>query len=188
LYLLSELVQRPDGRFGELPELDAQQTGFHPAERIYAVGESWLAIAARGNAMAARLIRELDLTDRIRAPRDTWSEPEASVIAQAMAGQDPDRLLRRLEAANVWAAACRPDAKEATLNDSGLLAAGAVLSADDPRYGRFVQLGTQFTLSRSPAVGRGDSPLVGEHTRQVLSELGYGPVEIERLYRDRVVA
>ena len=74
------------------------------------------------------------------------------------------------------------------MNDPGLLAAGATLSADDPRYGRFVQLGTQFSLSRSPTVGRGDSPLPAEHTRQVLAELGYESDEIERLYRDKIVA
>jgi crotonobetainyl-CoA:carnitine CoA-transferase CaiB-like acyl-CoA transferase len=188
LYLLSELIQRPDGRFEALPELDPQQTGFHPAERIYAVGDSWVAIAARGNEMAARLVRSLELADQIKTARDGWGEQEAALIARAMAKQDPDTLLRRLEAADVWAAKCRPDAQEATLNDAELMADGAVLSADDPRYGRFVQLGTQFTHSRSPTVGRGDSPLPAEHTRQVLTELGYPAEEIDRLYRDEVVA
>jgi crotonobetainyl-CoA:carnitine CoA-transferase CaiB-like acyl-CoA transferase len=188
LYLLSEWVQRPDGEFGELPELNPQQTGFHPAERIYAVGDRWLAIAARGDSMAARLVSALDLAEQIRAPRHAWGEREASLLAQAIAGHDLDTLLERLKAADVWAVACRSDAKEATLSDPGMCAGGAVLSADDPRYGRFVQLGAQFTLSRSPNVGRGDSPAVGEHTRQVLTELGYRPEEIDRLYRDKVVA
>lgn len=138
--------------------------------------------------MAARLTSALDLAKQIRTPRDEWGEREASLIAQAIAKHDLDTLLERLKAADVWAVACRSDAKEAILSDPGMCAEGAVLSADDPRYGRFVQLGTQFTLSRSPTVGRGDSPAVGEHTRQVLTELGYGPEEIDRLYRDKVVA
>jgi crotonobetainyl-CoA:carnitine CoA-transferase CaiB-like acyl-CoA transferase len=188
LYLLSELVRRPDGQFSELPEVNHQQTGFHPAERIYAVGDQWIAIAARGNSMAARLISALHLAERIRTPRDAWGEREASLIALAIAGQDLDAFLKRLKAADVWAVACRSDAKAATLSDPGMRAGAAVLSADDPRYGRFVQLGTQFTLSRSPTTGRGDSPAVGEHTRHVLTELGYGPEEIDRLYRDKVVA
>jgi crotonobetainyl-CoA:carnitine CoA-transferase CaiB-like acyl-CoA transferase len=188
LYLLSELLQRPDGQFSELPQLNQQQTGFHPAERLYAVGNRWLAIAARSDSMAARLVGALDLTDRIRIPRADWGENEASLIAQAVIGQDFDSLLVRLKTADVWAAACRFDAKETTLSDPAMRTGSAVLSANDSRYGSFNQIGTQFTLSRSPTVGRGDSPAIGEHSRQVLTELGYGPAEIERLYRDKVVA
>jgi crotonobetainyl-CoA:carnitine CoA-transferase CaiB-like acyl-CoA transferase len=152
------------------------------------LGTSWIAIAARGNEMAARLVRVLGLTDQIKTTRDSWGEQEAVLIAGALAKEDPNTLMQRLEAADVWAAKCRPDAKRETLNDVGLLADGAVLSADDPRYGRFLQLGTQFTHSRSPTVGRGDSPLPAEHTRQVLSELGYDTEKIGELFRDGVVA
>ena len=187
LYLLSELIRRPGGVFSELPQLNGQQTGFHPAEQVYAVGDRWIAVAARDEPMAARLVSVLGLAQQIRAPRAEWGERERTSIARAVIEQDPDSLLARLEAAQVWAAPCRVDAKETTLADPAMRSGSAVLRAEDPRYGSFAQLGTQFTFSRSPTVGRGDSASIGEHSRQVLAELGYGAAQIDRLYRDKVV-
>jgi crotonobetainyl-CoA:carnitine CoA-transferase CaiB-like acyl-CoA transferase len=188
LHLLCDLIQQPDGRFLDAPRLNREQTGFHPAERLYAAGSEWVAIAARDEPMARRLLETLGLAHEIRAPRSAWGQQEAERIAAVIATWDRDALLQALVQARVWAAACRSDAKEAIFNDPGMNDSAAVVGADDPEYGGFVQLGAQFTLSRSPRTVAGNSPRLGEHTRQVLAELGYSAAEVERLYRAQIVA
>ena len=42
-------------------------------------------------------------------------------------------------------------------------------------------------LSRTPLTIRSRAPKLGEHTDQILQELGYGPAAIEKLRADRVV-
>ena len=61
LFLLSELVQRADGQFEGAPPLNTRQTGYHPAEQLYEATDGWLAIAARDDAMAQRLLDVLGL-------------------------------------------------------------------------------------------------------------------------------
>ena len=47
--------------------------------------------------------------------------------------------------------------------------------------------GLPVTLSRTPGAIRRAAPTHGEHTDEILRELGYGPEEIATLRKDAVV-
>ena len=68
-----------------------------------------------------------------------------------------------------------------------VLASGMVAEQDHPVAGRFKTVATPVKLSATPGSIRTPSPTLGEHTRQVLGEVGYSEEEIEALGRTGVI-
>jgi formyl-CoA transferase len=73
------------------------------------------------------------------------------------------------------------------LDDPQVLARDMVITVEHPVAGRVAALGCPIKFSLGTGVtGRG-APLYGEHTAEVMRELGYAEAEIERLTQARVV-
>ena len=58
-----------------------------------------------------------------------------------------------------------------------------VIEMEHPVAGTVRMLGMPFRLSETPGAERGPSPLLGQHTRHVLLELGYADHQIEEWRR-----
>ena len=70
--------------------------------------------------------------------------------------------------------------------DPELRATGTVVEVDHPVRGKYLTVGNPIKLSDSPTdVTR--SPLLGEHTLEVLSQLGYSEEDIQTLRDERVI-
>jgi formyl-CoA transferase len=70
--------------------------------------------------------------------------------------------------------------------DPALRATGTIVEVDHPERGKYLSVGNPIKMSDSPTeVTR--SPLLGEHTNEVLSELGYSGMEIDALRKERVI-
>jgi len=70
--------------------------------------------------------------------------------------------------------------------DEGLRATGTVVEVDHPKRGKYLSVGNPIKMSDSPTeVTR--SPLLGEHTDEVLAQLGYGADAIAALRAERVI-
>lgn len=63
-----------------------------------------------------------------------------------------------------------------------------VVEVEDPSEGRVRQVGISIKLSETPGKIRKLAPRPGEDTKAILCKIGYSEEEIERLYRERVVA
>jgi len=70
---------------------------------------------------------------------------------------------------------------EETLEDPHVRASGMFPSVDHPRLGALRQVGSPFAFSFTPVVVRRPPPELGEHTAEVLGELGLSSTEIRSL-------
>jgi crotonobetainyl-CoA:carnitine CoA-transferase CaiB-like acyl-CoA transferase len=187
LFLMSELIQRSDGEWAGAEPINADQTGFHPAERLYQAADGWLAVAARDAAMARRFLSVLNLERRITAPHTGWDAEVGRVIAEEIRKRPLEALRAALEAAHVWVEVCRENGERDNLRDPDLERLGTVHAALYPKLGEVRQLGPLVRLAASAGARRRHAPLVGEHTDEVLAELGFSPDEIKGLRERHVV-
>ena len=70
--------------------------------------------------------------------------------------------------------------------EPALRATGTVVEVDHPKRGKYLSVGNPIKLSDSPTeVTR--SPLLGEHTEEVLGQLGYSRQDIAALRESKVI-
>jgi formyl-CoA transferase len=71
-------------------------------------------------------------------------------------------------------------------DEPSLRETGTVVEVDHPTRGKYLTVGNPIKMSDSPAdVKR--SPLLGEHTEEILAELGYAADQIAALRTEKVI-
>jgi formyl-CoA transferase len=70
--------------------------------------------------------------------------------------------------------------------EPSLRASGTVVEVDHPVRGKYLTVGNPIKMSDSPTVVT-RSPLLGEHTEEVLAQLGYSAAQIAGLREERVI-
>ena len=70
--------------------------------------------------------------------------------------------------------------------EPSLRATGTVVELDHPTRGKYLSVGNPIKMSDSPTEVR-RSPLLGEHTAEVLEELGLSAAEIDALRTAKVI-
>jgi crotonobetainyl-CoA:carnitine CoA-transferase CaiB-like acyl-CoA transferase len=88
----------------------------------------------------------------------------------------------------------RADVLCAPVNDYPMLvrhpqvvATGFIAEQEHPRAGRFKTVATPVQLEKTPGTIRTPAPQLGEHSRDVLAEAGFSPVEIDALAARRII-
>jgi formyl-CoA transferase len=71
-------------------------------------------------------------------------------------------------------------------NDESLRKSGSIVEVDHPKLGKYLTVGSPIKFS-DMKVDIKSSPLLGEHTDEVLSELGYSPEKIAELHAAKAV-
>lgn len=77
--------------------------------------------------------------------------------------------------------------KEA-LTDPHIIERGMIIELDHPALGLVKSLATPVHLSDTPLIYHRHPPVLGEHTDEVVRELGYSPQQIEQMHQQGVIA
>jgi formyl-CoA transferase/CoA:oxalate CoA-transferase len=76
---------------------------------------------------------------------------------------------------------------EETLNDPQVLANDMVVTVDHSTCGKLKMIGIPIKLSRTPGRVKSAPPTLGQHTNEILRELGYTKDKIEELRKLEVI-
>ncbi len=181
---------------GARPSLDAMQLGWSPLYRLYATAKDWLCLAVTSEDQIAALRKTLE----DHAPNDDlWAS-----MTDAGGGEGTAALVAALEAAFVtrpateWAAALdaagvpsevsAEDNVVALFDEAELREKRWIATYEHPTIGRVETGGLLIDFSDTPGVLGGPAPLVGQHSREILTELGYDTPQIDDLVSGGVIA
>jgi crotonobetainyl-CoA:carnitine CoA-transferase CaiB-like acyl-CoA transferase len=176
-----------DGTPSPRPALDQEQLGLGPLYRLYETRDGWLQLAAvRAEHWPALcgVLRRPDLAaDPGFATAAARAEHQAeltAMLAEAFLADHALNWRRALDAAGVPAEVSM-DAwdGETMLFDDDLVRLGLVAEYEHPLLGRVRQFGNLITFSDTPGQPRRPAPMLGQHTREILAELGYDQTAIE---------
>jgi crotonobetainyl-CoA:carnitine CoA-transferase CaiB-like acyl-CoA transferase len=93
--------------------------------------------------------------------------------------------LERLDAADV---PCAPILRRSEIiHNEQVVARGLIAELDQPGVGRIRQPKPAARFERNEAVIAGPAPRIGEHSREVLAELGYDQRAIDKMVEDKAV-
>jgi crotonobetainyl-CoA:carnitine CoA-transferase CaiB-like acyl-CoA transferase len=187
-FLMSELVQRPTREFVGAPLLDEDQMGFSAFERLYQTRDGWIAVAIRSDPMALRFasILKLELPPR----REAWARTERQGIQRALLMWESREILDRFKVADVWAEPCVENGWRDFAAAAERVGHRFVGSVVEPAHGKVTGwIEPLFSLSRTPPPleWRAFSPTLGEHTDEILTELGVAPEKIAELRRSGAI-
>jgi len=158
----SETFQRADGTLVPRPMLDTMQTGMSAGRRMVQLDDGWIALAA-------------DDPDQITALSKITLE-----------GRKVDDALADLERAGVPAEEVRRNQRYAFFDDTANRAAGLVAEYQHAEWGKLEQPGALWYFGDQGVQLHLAPPALGEHTVEVLTEVGLERTAIDKLVADGV--
>lgn len=154
--------------------------------------DGWINIGAVSQATWVGMTRVLQLEhlledERFASNRERMANRDLliSIISEAMRSNTTDYWVEKFEQAGVPAGPVRKI--KDMLEDPQTLARNMVIEVDHPVAGQVQALGLPIKFSHGNGVTRRGAPQYGEHTAEVLQELGYSSDDIAALAASQAV-
>jgi crotonobetainyl-CoA:carnitine CoA-transferase CaiB-like acyl-CoA transferase len=176
--------------------LDKEQMGFNALDRLYRSKDGkFVCISCRADDRFQALARALGKPELINDARFASARARSmndaallALLTPAFAAMNAEEAFAKLDAAG---AACEV-ARESGWIEEIFFAdwaekSGRVIEDKNSIYGHVRMLGVLNRLSANPGVRKGSAPRLGEHTRELLTELGFSPGEVQGWLDRRVV-
>ena len=185
----SHAIVHPDGTPFERPLLDAMQTGFSAGVRLYPTKDGWLCLSLMNDRHWHALASAMDLPDLAAGARlgDSGTravadEEISKLVENRLVTASATQWMATLDAAGVPCEASPDDASIRLWQDPQFARQGYVSTVSHPMAGELGQPGLAFQFSDTKTGVQGGPVLVGEHTREILADLGYDDAEILALF------
>ncbi|MDP7552762.1 MAG: formyl-CoA transferase [Nitrospinaceae bacterium] len=193
---LTEYPQYPNGEFGEAtPRSGNASGGGQPGWIVRCKGwetdpDAYSYVITQAAAFPA-LAKTIGHEDWLEDPE--WSTPEARLPKLDKVFEEIEKWTKTktkfevMDILNPLNVPCGPILSMKELaEEPSLRATGTIVEVDHPERGKYLTVGNPIKLSDSPTdVQR--SPLLGEHTDEVLTEIGLSDAEIAAAKEENVV-
>jgi formyl-CoA transferase len=194
--VLKEYPQYPNGKFGDaVPRAGNASGGGQPGWILKCKGWEtdpnayiyFIAQAQVWGAVCKVIGKEEWATDPAYATPAARLPRLMSIFATAEEWTKTKTKYEAMAILNKYDIPCGPILSMREIaNEASLRATGTVVEVDHPERGKYLTVGNPIKLSDSPTeVVR--SPLLGEHTDEVLAQLGYTAQQIAALHQEHVV-
>ena len=180
---------KPPRRFA-----DKGHYGLGALHRLYETAHGWIYLAAESDQCWLGLCKALDREDLASDPQFALPNARAEndlalslELAQTLSRHASAHWLRVLEEMKIPCAPVVEEYDEGFFSDPQATANDMVVEHQHPNIGSYKLSRNLIRLVATSNVDARSTPLLGQHTSEVLKELGYSQKQIDELYR-KVVA
>ncbi|MFD2092971.1 CaiB/BaiF CoA transferase family protein [Blastococcus deserti] len=152
----------------------------------------WVAVSTSAQSIAERVMHLVGRPEFVDEPwfasgaeRAKHADELDEAVGSWIAERDRDEVVRAFEEAQ---AAVAPiyDVRD-VMADPQFAALGSLVRVPDPELGSVLMQNVLFRLSETPGAIRSAGPSIGQHTEEVLGEIGIGPDEVAELRKKGAV-
>ncbi len=181
---------------GKAPRTDLPRTqyGLHALHRLYEAADGWLCITVESDAQWEALCYATgkgkllaDARFATASSRLHHDEALSSILAETFGTRNVADWITTLELAGVPCAPVVEDFANQFFADAQSIANGMIVEHEHPALGTVRLAHRWLQFSETPIQSTTPTPLLGQHTREVLAQLGYLATEIEALREQAVV-
>ena len=173
---------------------DRGQHGPSALHRLYETAEGWIYLAAESEQCWLGLCGALDREDLAGDPRfsstDARAENDAALaleLEQTLCGRTATEWLSVLAEKRIPCAPVVEEYNVGFFSDPQAIANEMIVEHQHPDVGSYKISRNLIRFANTSDVDARPTPTLGQHTREVLEELGYSQSQIDELYRKGVV-
>ena len=178
---------------GQVQERTGNRSANNAPRNTYITRDGrWVAVSTSAQSIAERVMRLVGRPELVDEPwfasgaeRAEHADLLDDAVGSWIAERDRDEVVRAFEEAQ---AAVAPiyDVRD-VVADPQFAALGSLVRVPDPELGSVLMQNVLFRLSQTPGAITSAGPSLGQHTAEVLSEVGVGADELAELRRLGVV-
>jgi crotonobetainyl-CoA:carnitine CoA-transferase CaiB-like acyl-CoA transferase len=194
LYCASDVTISATGELLSAFQSNSDQTGWGPLDRLYPTAQGWLAITCETTAHYLALCETIGRSDLVTTapfaavtagPPDS---PLSQILETALSSRSADEWFSLLDQVGVPCEIVSETSYRGDLFDrDDYLQLGRVVEYHHRTLGPMRAIGHLIRLSETPGLIRGPAPELGQHTHEILVELGFSDIQIAEFQSGGVV-